>query len=195
MKTLDRLLQGWRIRKASAHIPPGSRLLDVGCGDGALFRRLGSRLREGFGVDPALERRHEWDRFRLEPGTLRGLSRDMGLFDVITLLAVLEHVAEDQIGAFAAGCAGWLRPGGRLIVTVPSPRVDVILAGLRRLGLVEGIRLEEHHGFDPGRTRALFEEAGLELRRHGRFQLGLNHLFVFEKPDPECITGGGRSRS
>jgi SAM-dependent methyltransferase len=194
MKTLDRLLQGWRIRKASAHIPAGSRLLDVGCGDGALFRCLGSRLREGLGVDPALKRRYEWDRFRLEPGTLRGLSRDVGLFDVITLLAVLEHVVEEHLETFAAGCAGMLRPGGRLIVTVHSPRVDVILAGLRRLGLVEGIRLEEHYGFDPGRTRALCEEAGLELRRHGRFQMGLNHLFVFEKPDPGSLTGGGSPR-
>ena len=32
-----------------------------------------------------------------------------------------------------------------------------------------------------GRTPALFADAGFRLVKHGRFQLGVNNFFVFEK--------------
>jgi hypothetical protein len=41
--------------------------------------------------------------------------------------------------------------------------------------------LEEHYGFEPDDTRRIFAEPGFKLIYHARFQLGLNHLFVFER--------------
>jgi SAM-dependent methyltransferase len=102
-------------------------------------------------------------------------------FDVITLLAVLEHVPPQAQKDLALACARYLKPAGHLIITVPSPLVDHILKVLRFCRLIHGMALEQHYGYDPRRTATLFAVGGLELVRARRFQLGLNHLFVFQK--------------
>ena len=96
------------------------------------------------------------------------------------MLAVLEHFPEDAYAGLGANCARFLKPNGRLVITVPSPLVDRILVVLKGLRLVDGMSLEEHHGYDTTRTRTVFEPR-FRLIRHQRFQLGLNNLFVFEK--------------
>jgi hypothetical protein len=60
--------------------------------------------------------------------------------------------------------------------------VDRIIDVLRTLRLVEGMDIEAHHGFETEETPGYFARAGLRLLRHERFELGLNHLFVFELP-------------
>lgn len=190
MTALDRLLQRWRIARAAAWLPGTPRLLDVGCADGALFRQLG--IRSGLGIDPLLREPSAIGDVRLVPGEFpSGLPSDCGEFDVITMLAVLEHVAPPRQSALAQACQGLLRKGGLLILTVPSPAVDRILAWLRRLRLAHGMSLEEHYGFRPEATVSLFQSAGFRLRHHGRFQLGLNHLFVFERKVSSRSEGGG----
>jgi 2-polyprenyl-3-methyl-5-hydroxy-6-metoxy-1,4-benzoquinol methylase len=184
MKPLDRWLRRWRLAKAAAAIPKGTRVLDVGCGDGALFRLLGDRISFGLGIDPALISGAESGRTRLIAGAFPEAMPKAGPFDVITLLAVLEHVPREQQDSFLHACAGRLAPGGLLVITVPSPQVDALLRGLKALRLVEGIALEQHYGFRPETTPTLCAAHGLRLLQHRRFQLGLNNLFVFQKPQP-----------
>ncbi len=52
---------------------------------------------------------------------------------------------------------------------------------LKRLRLIDGMSLEEHHGYDVGETTAIFGEPDFRLVRHRKFQLGLNNLFIFER--------------
>lgn len=179
MKALDRWIQSWRVARAARHVPAGARVLDVGCFDGALFRRLGDRLGEGVGLDPLLPAAVEGERYRLLPGSFPAALPDGEPFDAVTFLAVLEHVPEGELAAVARACAAALRPGGVVIATVPSPTVDRILALLLALRLIDGMSLEEHHGYDPGATPRVFAESGFSLEAHERFQLGLNNLFVF----------------
>jgi 2-polyprenyl-3-methyl-5-hydroxy-6-metoxy-1,4-benzoquinol methylase len=184
MKPLDRLLQRWRIAKARPFIPPGARVLDIGSADGALFDRLQSRVGEGLGIDPHVPSPRQVGRGRLLRGFFPADMPDVPPFDVITMLAVLEHFPDSQHAPLAEGCARFLRPGGRLILTVPSPSVDSILKVLLRLGVVDGMSLEEHHGFDVEQTVRIFGPPRFRLLKRARFQLGLNHLFVFERrPD------------
>ena len=103
-------------------------------------------------------------------------------FDAITMLAVLEHVPLDQQPDLAGAVHRLLKPGGRLILTVPSPRVDTILDGLIRIRVLHGMEAEQHYGFQPDDVEPLFLGAGLALVEHATFQLRLNHLFVFERP-------------
>jgi 2-polyprenyl-3-methyl-5-hydroxy-6-metoxy-1,4-benzoquinol methylase len=103
-------------------------------------------------------------------------------FDVAAALAVVEHVPQQDQPAFATGCARFLKSGGRLVVTVPSSRVDDILKVLKAARLADGMRDEQHYGFEASRAISLFERAGLVLERHSTFELGLNHLLVFRKP-------------
>lgn len=179
MRWLDRFLQRWRERLARPWIPPGARVLDVGCHRGEFLQRLGTHIAPSIGIDP-LAPDGPCGPHRL----VRGLFADpcpvaAGTFDVVVLLATLEHVPDKP--ALVRRCGQVLRPAGRVVVTVPSPRVDTILGVLRRLRLLDGMSLEEHHGFDPTTTPALFAAGGFRLRHARRFQLGLNHLYVFEK--------------
>lgn len=190
MKALDRLLQSWRIRKAQGFIPRGARVLDVGCADGALFRQLGERIREGVGIDPSVGEPTQTATFRIVPGAFPDDLPEAERFDAVTMLAVLEHIPLDKQREVAAACARCLEPGGRLIVTVPSPAVDRILHLLESMRLIEGMALHEHYGFEPWQTPSIFVPHGLRLARARKFQLRLNNLFVFEKEKAGSLAPG-----
>jgi 2-polyprenyl-3-methyl-5-hydroxy-6-metoxy-1,4-benzoquinol methylase len=185
MKFLDRVLQRWRIEKARPYISSGARVLDVGCADGALFRVLDSQIGEGVGMDTNLGQPVRLGKIRLVPGRFPRDLGDVGSFDVITMLAVFEHVPPEEHKTVAQACANLLRPGGRLILTVPSPRVDRILAGLKLAHLIDGMSIEQHYGFDVRATPAIFSGQGFRLIKHETFQLGLNNLFLFRKAGEE----------
>lgn len=183
MTFLDRFLQDWRIRKAAPHIQAGDRVLDLGSADGVLFTRLGRCGPGSMGIDPTLAASHRNHQgFSMVRGYFpQDLPPGAGPFDVIVMLAVLEHFPPAAYQELQAGCARLLRPGGRLVITVPSPAVDAILDGLVRLRLVHGMSLEEHHGYEVEMTPDIFPAPAFRLQAHETFQLGLNHLFVFER--------------
>jgi 2-polyprenyl-3-methyl-5-hydroxy-6-metoxy-1,4-benzoquinol methylase len=184
MKRFDCVLQRWRIRRAAKYLPSDLRLIDVGAYRGELFEYLGNRLVAGFGVEPLLENRRQAPRYVIEKGHFPAVRPRESGWDAITLLAVLEHIPPAQQGAVAEACHALLRSGGRVVVTVPSRAVDGILAVLKRLRVIDGMSLEEHHGFDPSATERIFAWPRFRLLRHSRFQFGLNHLYVFEaQPD------------
>ena len=182
MKPLDRLGQNWRVAKARRYILPGSRVLDIGCADGALFRAAGSRIRGGLGIDPQAGPAAVDGGFQLIAGNFPQDIGDPQPFDAIVALAVLEHVPLDAQPEFASACHRLLTPGGRVIITVPSPVVDRIVHLEQALGLADGMELHQHFGFDPAETIPLFRAAGFRLETARSFQLGLNHLFVFGRP-------------
>lgn len=177
---LDRILQRWRIAKAQPYIPRGGRVLDVGCGDGALFRVLGDRA-FGVGIDPNTTPARLNAQCELVRGSFPH-EVPSGLFDAVVALAVLEHVPMDEQSAFASACAASVRPGGMLIITVPSPVVDRMLHVLEALHLVEFGEVHQHYGYEPHRTIPTFEAVGFDAVVARRFQLGANNLFVFRLP-------------
>ena len=178
MTPLDRLIQRLRVRAAMPHIARGARVLDVGCADGHLLRALGPHAHDSVGLDPDAEPRAERG-FR----TLRGRFPDdlgeQGQFDVITMLAVFEHFPGADRPRVVEACRRLLRPGGRVVMTVPAPVVDRIVDVLVKLRLAHGMDIEAHHGYDPEQTPSLF--SGFRVARHERFEFGLNHLFVLER--------------
>jgi len=187
VKRGDALLQSWRIRKAAPYIPSGATVLDVGCSDGALFRILKDRISSGIGIDPtAVPPDH--GSFRFIRGAAPASLPEGITFDAITLLAVLEHIPTDPQRELASACAALLRTDGHVICTVPSPRVDHIIDVGRRLHVLDGMTAHEHYGFQPSDTVRLFTDSGLALRRLERFQLGLNHLYVFAKLRPPAAS-------
>jgi SAM-dependent methyltransferase len=106
-------------------LPPG-RVLDVGCGAGALLAELLRRGHDAAGCDASPEmvgmcRRYlgasGWPEADVRVGGVDDLPSD-GRFDVAVALDVIEHI-EDDVGALrcmrAAVC-----PGGRIIVSVPA---------------------------------------------------------------------------
>ncbi len=179
MKYGDRLIQKWRLHVAAAWVPKGARVLDIGCHEGEFLRTLGDRIQDSVGLDPlAVEKKT--DRYQLQPGAfLPPTPFGASSFDVISMLATLEHM-KDPLG-IARECARILRPSGRLIITVPSLLVDNIMDVTIRLRILEGMSMEEHHGFRPEQVLEFFLQAPFSLVLRKPFQLGLNNLFVFER--------------
>lgn len=179
-KPIDRWLRDARIARALPYVLKGGVLLDVGCGDGELIRRLAGHVRRAVGIEPTLAERTAGDAWEMLPGTF---PRDapVGLqYDTIAMLAVLEHIPPAEAARLADACAVLLKPSGRVVITVPSPRVDDILHVLIKLRLIAGIAVHQHFGFRPSQTVALFPPPRYRLIKQARFQAGLNNLFVFE---------------
>jgi len=164
-------------------------VLDVGCGDGQLFRALEGDISRGVGIEPTLEAKVTLAGCELLPGNFPDSVPVGGdTFDVVTMLAVLEHITPDGQAKLASACDAVLNPGGRVVITVPSPRVDDILHVLLALRLIDGISAHEHYGFKPALTTGIFPAPTYRLLKRQRFQLGLNNLFVFEKAGTPAAT-------
>jgi SAM-dependent methyltransferase len=152
------LLRRARVLELARCLPPGD-LLEVGCGAGLLLHEFARRGFRCAALEPSAEA------LRLA----RTLAREAGLaigfhdapppgwrqaFDAVLALDVLEHVADDR--AALSAWAGWLRPGGRLVLSVPAhPRLWT--AGDEWAG---HFRRYERAGLE-----RLVGEAGLEIER------------------------------
>jgi len=108
----------------AADVSSGSRLLDVGCGWGALTIEA---LRFGATVDALTLSRQQaatvqnaiepWgDRGRVWQGHYAQYRPDRRLADAVTAVEMLESLDPTELPAFFRWAAHWLRPGGRLVV-------------------------------------------------------------------------------
>jgi SAM-dependent methyltransferase len=99
---------------------PGLRLLDVGCGTGGVLAGLGNGIRP-FGVDRsplALAHCRERGLLGVACAGAGALPFAPASFDVVLLLDVLEHFADEQ--RLLADVRALVRSGGRVLVSVPA---------------------------------------------------------------------------
>lgn len=153
-----RILQGLI---ESLRLPPQALILDSGCGSGgnlAMLSRFG-RL-QAMECDPTA--RQAAAALGICPVAAGRLPREVPFaderYDLICLLDVLEHVAEDV--AALAQLAQRLRPGGRILVTVPA------------YGWLWSAHDEAHHHlrrYTASGLRQRAEVAGLVVQRAGYF--------------------------
>ena len=87
--------------------------------------------------------------FQLFPGTLSDNSQFDKDFDVVTILAVFEHLSSEQKKTIVYDIHSVLTQDGLVLLTVPSPFVDIILFVLLKLRLIDGMDVDQHHGFKP----------------------------------------------
>ncbi len=153
-------------------------VLDIGAGEGSFLSFLSPHIRSGIGIDPILTTSIECETYTLIPGTFPHDFSTCDRFYVITLLAVVEHIPEAELSKVADTCWHYLKTGGRVIITVSHPFVDKILDVLKFFRIINGLSLEEHHGFNPEVLPNIFNR--WKLIRKERWELGCNYLFIFE---------------
>ncbi len=101
---------------------PKGRLLEVGCGGGAMLhplKELGWQV-EGVDFDPAAVQKARAKGLKVHLGALEEQRFADNTFDAITMSHVIEHVHR-PIGLLQE-CHRLLKPGGRLVVVTPNAR-------------------------------------------------------------------------
>jgi len=120
-----RRVQAVRIlRTLTGHVPPGSRLLDVGCSFGFFplaARRAGFQVR---GIEPDPQA-YEYARRLLgdevvRQGVLDANTAPAGSADIVSTLDVIEHIPAEEHESFAGNVRQTLSPGGVWVIKVPT---------------------------------------------------------------------------
>ena len=169
------LITAWMQRT----VPNGQRWehIDIGCGDGALLYHLEARFRASADIG--------WTGVDYDAGAIRWaqmfggdriryLADDIGRmpadsYDSATLIEVAEHIPPDQLDAFAEKIVHVLKPGGRLVVTVPHRNKTVQPKHFQHFSF-EGLRKV----FEP---RLELESIG-GFGRHSRLSRLLQRLII-----------------
>lgn len=179
-KLLDEILEYLRFTKVEPYIPKSATLLDIGAGDGNFLRYINGHLQSAVGIDSHLKQTIEFRTCHLVPGVFPYDFKGELAFDVITVMAVAEHIPMEVFPDVAQACWKYLKPGGQVIITVQHPRVEGFLDLLKDLRIVEGFSMHEHYGFDPECLPRIFNR--WKLIKRERWGFGCNNLFIFKKP-------------
>jgi SAM-dependent methyltransferase len=149
-KILDRVVAG-------LGLPAGSRILEAGCGTGGNLHML-ARHGEVFAFDVSETARRlaaEWGTAQIAEGFLPdGIPFDGEAFELVVLLDVLEHIEDD--GAALRALRTRLKPGGRLLITVPA---------LPSLWSCHDERHQHYRRYRKAELAAKLRGAGYELTR------------------------------
>jgi len=178
---LEPLLRRLRIRQVLPVVRrhPDCRLLDVGCGwEARLLRAVEPHVARAVGVDFKAPRLRTAKLETVAMTLADTLPFPDASFDVVTMLAVLEHLAQPR--AMVEEIARVLKPGGAVVLTVPSKAARPVLEFLAyRLGVVSESEIRDHKQYYDRRSLfALLHDSGLAIERHRYFQLGMNNFLV-----------------
>lgn len=108
------------------------RLLDIGCGEGRFGAAVKQKLPrcETWGLEPSAAAKEAATRNdKVVTGTIDAI-KDLpqGYFDVVTMNDVLEHIEYSE--PVLEGIKGLLKPGGRLVLSLPNVRFYLHLRDL-----------------------------------------------------------------
>lgn len=189
---LEGLLARLRQKQADKLIgdsPRDGRMLDIGSGTFPLTLTL-TPFREKYGLDrgfpPEIVASFQDQSIFLTSHDLEHadeLPYESQFFDVVTMLAVVEHLDRSVLARLCREVSRVLRPGGRFIVTTPAVWTEPILTLLSALGLLSKEEIEEHRPLLSRKEMALMmQENGLVQVRSGTFEFFLNTWFMGFSP-------------
>ena len=181
------------VRSELAALPQGSRLFELGCGNGMLAARVAALGFDVTAVDPSTSgievARRSHPGVRFEVGSVgEPLAERFGVFPVLLSIEVIEHCFSPR--EFASAVWDLLAPGGVAIVSTPYHGY------LKNLALALSGRFDAHFGalwegghikfFSMKTLSELFAGQGLRdirIRRAGRIApLAKSMILVARKP-------------
>jgi demethylmenaquinone methyltransferase/2-methoxy-6-polyprenyl-1,4-benzoquinol methylase len=184
---------------ASAAIrEPGERILEIGCGTGAVTERLIARGAEITALDQSAEMLEQAQRRIRAPkrGAVRWVERtasevdqfESGSFDAAVLSLCLSEMSRDERRFVLAAATACLRPGGRLVVADEVRPTRVWQRALQAFGRgpqwLLGWLLAGSVSRPIARLREELREVGLQVGPEERWLCGTLAVFV-ATPDSE----------
>lgn len=165
---------GATVRTTRQYLPPGSRVLEGGCGLGDVVHALHEAGYAVEGVDYAPKVvqaiNASWPHLTVIEGDVRQLPCVDGFYDGYWSFGVIEHFTEGY-EAIACEMHRVLRPGGYLFLSFPSFntfRKSRALAGKYPVLPQDPALMKDFYQFalDPLQVQANFERIGFELVEH-----------------------------
>jgi ubiquinone/menaquinone biosynthesis C-methylase UbiE len=180
---LEPLLRRMRLQRVKPHIPHNSVVLDVGCGRSATFlRTIFPYIKQGIGVDFKVENTQLSNIQTIQIILDDRLPFEDSSFDVVTMLAVLEHIENER--QILKEIYRVLVPGGKLVITVPSIWSQPVLEFLAyKLKIVSEAEIRDHKRYYNRQKlkRALVEVTGFQEFNHQYFQFWMNNFCTVVK--------------
>ena len=171
----------------------GGRLLEIGCGSGAMLRRMEQRgwQVQGVDFDPMAVGKARSLGLQVHCGDVSQLSLSTEEFDAVVMSHVIEHVPDPRL--LLSECARLLRPGGRAVMVTPNVNsISHWLFGRHWRGLEPPRHL---HLFAAAPLRRLCREAGLEIEMCRCTARGARGFFTASAQLMFMGKSGGASRA
>ena len=178
---LEPLLSRLRAHQANRLIPTRLRqgsILDIGCGSSPYFLAHTS-FKKKFAIDQLTPSDNlleiEW--YVLDINNEPLLPYPDSYFNVVTMLAVVEHLNPTSLSALFKEAYRTLSPGGMLILTTPAAWSDGLLRLMAMINLVSAEEINEHvYAYTLPLLGWYFGVAGFDMEKvdFGYFELWLN---------------------
>ena len=188
---LEPFLARQRARTANRLIPTelrAGRILDIGCGTYPYFLSR-TEFEKKVAIDQLPMPNEIAAKLKIEGLSLNlnqkpSLPFDDNYFNIVTMLAVVEHLDPNSMAILFREIYRVLRPGGRVIMTTPAAWSDGLLHWMARLRLVSEEEINEHaYAYTLPLVGWYFGQAGFEMRKvkFGYFEFILNMWATAEK--------------
>jgi ubiquinone/menaquinone biosynthesis C-methylase UbiE len=184
---LEPILRRMRVKKVlpTIHRYPDCRLLDIGCGwDYRLLKTVEPFIGKGVGIDFKVREMENTKIKTVRMRMLDALPFESESFDIVTMLAVLEHLSDPL--RMMSETERVLKKGGRLMLTVPSKIAKPVLEFLAyRLHIVSEVEMKDHKQYsNHNDLKKLLCQSGMTIEQHRYFQMGMNNYCVAMKTTP-----------
>ena len=161
------------------------RILDIGSGTTPLFL-MEAEFKEKYGIDPMAKEIQDKNIniVRADLNIHPALPFQDNFFTVITMLAVFEHIEPNNLIDILNEIKRVLKPGGRFILTTPTPWLNVFLKLMAQLNLVSKEEIKEHkEAYSHKKIGDYLEQSGFlkEKMKFGYFELLLNNWAYADK--------------
>lgn len=174
---LDKLIAWVRLRKIVSMVPNGAKILDLGCGHyGELLHLLERRISRGVGIDLSVAKLNS-RKIRLVEGKVdRKLPFADNSFDVVTAMALIEHV--DNPKTMLREIRRVLKPNGVVLITTPCKCGKLPLEIMSKLGLVSKDEIDDHKRYyTQGSLVKVMQNVGLKDLQVKHFGIMWLNLF------------------
>ncbi|MDD2646403.1 MAG: class I SAM-dependent methyltransferase [Patescibacteria group bacterium] len=179
---LEEVLRRLRVNKIKKYIKNGAVVCDIGCGQSAfLLKSIKNSISKGYGFDKKIDNLKKDNLEICHSNLAKEINLPSNSIDVITLLAVLEHVEYPE--DILKDCYRPLKDSGRIIITTPAPRSKNLLEFLAfKFNILSQEEIGSHlRYFNLSELKDLLIKLGFKIVKAQQFQFGFNNFIVAQK--------------